>query len=169
VHQGDVEAVESFRRLGKKLLDQHVLFDVLPDDRLTAEPKARYRAVLDFTGKAPLPDDLSRFEAPQTVRVSASEPERGGGITLHFVNYNRIEPTKERSAGSGIKDEKPIAVKGIKVDFALPAGMKVARVRFSTPESEVVELKHEAENGRLRFTVPEFLVYGVAHVEAASP
>lgn len=167
VHQGDVEAVEAFRKLGKKLLDEHVLFDVLPDDQLTAERKSRYRAVLDFSGKTPVPDKLSRFEAPQTVRVSASEPKQGGGLTLHFVNYNRIEPAKERSAGSGIKDEKPVAVKGIKVDLALPEGMKVARVHFSAPESRTVELKYEAENGRLLFTVPEFLVYGVAHLEPA--
>src|SRR5688572_21674053 len=34
VHEGDVTAVARFKELGKRLLDTHVLFDVLPDDRV---------------------------------------------------------------------------------------------------------------------------------------
>ena len=49
VHEGDVAAVEEFKKLGKKLLDQHVLFDILPDDRLTSEKRAGYQAVLEAT------------------------------------------------------------------------------------------------------------------------
>lgn len=170
VHEGNVEAVDAFRDLGKKLLDQHVLFDVIPDDVVTENQKAKYRTVVDFRGKENLPKDLSTFKAPTTVRVSASEPKKGGGITLHFVNYNRREPAKKRSAGGGIKDEKPIAVKGIEVDFELPKGSRVAKVKFSTPESPAgIELKHRVEKGRLRFVVPELLVYGIAHVQFTTP
>src|SRR5207248_3274351 len=89
VHAGEVAAVEVFRQLGKKLLDQHVLFDVLPDDQLTAPRRAAYRTVLEVNGPTELPAGLSRFQAPPTVRVSASRPKQGQEIDLHFVNYNR--------------------------------------------------------------------------------
>jgi hypothetical protein len=127
-------------------------------------------------GKAALslPPGLSSFTAPSTVRVSASTPSGASGkpgeITLHFVNYNREEPAKKRSAGTGIKDEKPIAVEGVGVDLVLPAGAKVTTVRVSSPElPEAVEVKHAVTGGRVRFTVPKFLVYSIARVELGSP
>src|SRR5207247_1103572 len=108
VHEGDLAAVDAFRQLGKKLLDGHVLFDVLPDDRLTPSRRAAYRAVVDEKGSAELPAGLSTFRAPATVRVCASRPREGNEVTLHFVNYNREEPKVKRSPGRGIQDEKPI-------------------------------------------------------------
>jgi hypothetical protein len=166
VHEGDVAAVDDFRKLGKKLLDAHVLFDVLPDDRVTPTRRAAYRAVVDGSGAAELPAGLSRFTAPPTLRVSASRPAGGGDVTLHFVNYNREEPKEKRNRGAGIKDEKPIAVEGVAVDFVVPAGVQVARVLVSTPESpEAIEVKHAVESGRLRFMMPKFLVYAIARVE----
>src|SRR5262249_40948964 len=36
VHQGDLGAVEDFKRTGKDLLDHHILFDILPDDLAAA-------------------------------------------------------------------------------------------------------------------------------------
>src|SRR5205823_3709652 len=67
VHEGNAAAVDSFKQLGKKLLDDHVLFDVLPDDQLTPAKRAEYRFVVenkidDATSK------LSRFKASATVR-----------------------------------------------------------------------------------------------------
>src|SRR5439155_8422706 len=41
VHEGDVSSVSRFKELGKRLLDAHVLVDVLPDDRATASTRAR--------------------------------------------------------------------------------------------------------------------------------
>ena len=35
-------------------------------------------------------------------------------------NYNREEPVMKRSPGGGIKDEKPIAIDAVGVDFVLP-------------------------------------------------
>src|SRR5262249_579976 len=103
---------------------------------------------------------------PETVRISASRPKASKEITLHFVNYNRDEPAKPRSAGGGIKDEKPIAVKKIDVDMALPRGVKVRAVQFATPEpADVSRLKFVVANGRLRIAIPEFLVYAIARVE----
>lgn len=165
VHDGDVAAVDRFRRAGKKMLDGHVLFDVLPDDRLTPSRRAAYRAVIDPAKKADLPAGLSAFRAPATVRVSASRPKAGDEVALHFVNYDREEPAKRRSPGGGIKDEKPLAVEGVSVDFVLPQGKGVAAVRVLTPESPGgVEAKFEVTDGRLRFSLPRFLVYSVARV-----
>ena len=113
-------------------------------------------------------DGLSRFDAPRTVRVSAGRPAAGSELTVHFVNYNREEPAQKRSAGGGIKDEKPIAAEGVKADVVLPAGGRVRRVLFLTPEEpKAVELKAEVKDGRVRFAVPRFLVYGVVRVELA--
>jgi dienelactone hydrolase len=165
VHAGNVAAVDAFKQLGKKLLDQHVLFDVLPDDRLTAAVRS-YRAVLDATKSAELPTGLSQFKAPTTVRVSASRPKQGNDVILHFVNYNREEPPMKRSAGRGIQDEKPIAVEGIAVDFTLPKDAVVSRVRISSPESpEATVVPHTTKDGRIQFTLPRFLVYSIARLE----
>src|SRR5207244_1586727 len=66
-------------------------------------------------------------------RVSASRPgsepdaPAGNEITLHFVNYNREEPTDKRSRGSGIRDEKPVAAPPCQVDLKLPENAKVGR------------------------------------------
>jgi dienelactone hydrolase len=156
VHQGDVAAVDDFRKTGKDLLDRHILFDVMPDD-------------LPGTHVTESPKDASRFEAPTTVRVSASRPKAGKEITLHFVNYNRDEPVgkkgEKKLAGRGLIDEKPIAVESVKVDFRLPARAEVEQVRFVSPEDpDEVIVRHRAENGRLQFGTPPFLVYGVVRV-----
>ncbi|MBA4188858.1 MAG: hypothetical protein C0467_12745 [Planctomycetaceae bacterium] len=168
VHKGDVASVEAFKKLGKSLLDDHVLFDVLPDDMLTPAIKERYRAVLDAAKPTDLPTGRSAFTAPKAVRVSASVPPVGGEVTLHFVNYNRTEPAKPRDPGSGIKDEKPIATERVVVDFVLPTGAKVKAVRVATPESpDAVDVKFAVAAGYVRFTVPKFLVYSIARIELA--
>src|SRR5262249_50557737 len=98
-----------------------------------------------------------------------STPKRGGEITLHFVNYNREEPEKKRSPGGGIKDEKPIAAEGVTAEFVLPKGAKVAEVRVASPESpDEAVVKHSISGGRIRFTMPKFLVYSIARVRLAS-
>lgn len=168
VHGGaDVAAVDAFKERGKKLLDAHVLFDVIPDDLADAKRLASYRHVVRPKDESlPAGPALSRFEAPATVRVSASRPSQGNGLALHFVNYNREEPAKKRSPGGGIVDEKPIAVEGIKADLALPAGQRVTKVHVLIPEeTEPRDVPFEVKDGRLRFTLPKFLVYAVARLE----
>ena len=163
VHQGDVASVGRFKEIGKRLLDDHALFDVLPDDRATPRP---YAAVVSNAVEA-LPSDISRFEAPKTVRVSGSRPAKGNELTLHFVNYNRDGPTNR---ANGIKDEKPIAVLPFRADVKLPVGERAAKVEFLTPEAEQPKaLEFKNEGSRLRFRVPEFLVYGVIRVEFERP
>jgi hypothetical protein len=179
VHQGDVAAIESFRKLGQALLDAHVLFDVWPDDQFPAERAARYKRAVTVaespeTVVAQLPAFLSRFEAPYSVRVAASRPVGSDSeIDLHFVNYNRAElppgPNGQPSAGAGIADEKPLAVSRIVAAVALPEGARLRSVRFLTPESAAERtLEARVTNGRVRFVLPEFLVYGVARIEVQS-
>jgi hypothetical protein len=177
VHEGDVAAIDRFKELGKRLLDAHVLFDVLPDDRATASERRRYSVVIDPSDARitpanvveGLPSDRSQFGAPATVRVSASRPALGNEITLHFVNYNREEPADKKNRGSGIKDEKPIAAPSGQADLKLGRGMRVARFQFLTPEAEQArELEFEQVGARLRFRVPGFLVYGVARIQLSN-
>lgn len=165
VHEGKIGAVDAFKKIGKELLDQHVLFDVRPSDAVSALQAFSYQVVGEplkpFTPSA----KLSTFTAPKTVRVSASVPAKGGEVTLHFVNYNRTEPAKPKSAGTGIKDEKPVAAEGVKADLVLPKGAKVKKVIVATPEEpEGTELKFEAKGERVKFEVPKFLVYAIARV-----
>jgi hypothetical protein len=110
---------------------------------------------------ARLPAGLSRFDAPPTVRVSASRRADGSEITLHFVNYNREETKGDR----GVRDEKPVAAMPCQVDLGLGPDRKVARLEFLTPEAENPdELQFETSAGRVRFRVPGYLVYGVVRV-----
>ena len=164
VHDGDVGAVSKFRKTGNELLNQHVLFDILPDDLATPARRAAYGRVYQPGDAAKV--GRSRFTAPATVRVSASRPAKGGALHLHFVNYNRTEPAKAKSAGGGIHDEKPIAVKGIRCDVPVPKGKSLDQVRFLSPEleKEIIIAAH-ADAGRVRFTLPGFLVYGVVELK----
>lgn len=166
VHEGKVDAVETFKKLGKQFLDNHVLFDVLPDDRITRSNVAGYVHVGNVETQGELGVNLSKFKSPTTVRVSASRPQTGNEIDLHFVNYNREEPKMKKSAGSGIKDEKPIAVEGVSVDFILPKNSKISKVSVISPEfDEPVAVDFKVKDGRIQFTMPKFLVYAVARME----
>src|SRR5260221_6135212 len=138
VHEGDLAAASRFKAIGKRLLNDHVLSDVLPDDsgRRDARPtmsrstgsEAHYLTVIDPSDPRVaatnvlkwLPSDRSRFAAPATVRVSASRPATSDEITLHFVNYNREEPADKRTPANGIKNEKPIAAPESEMDLKLP-------------------------------------------------
>ncbi|MBL8829622.1 MAG: hypothetical protein JNM18_21775 [Planctomycetaceae bacterium] len=171
VQSGDLKALEAFRTVGRQLLDDHVLFDVLPNEFATSEARARYRTVVEPVAGSDavtkIANQLSRFDVPQTVRVSASIPRDGGEATVHFVNYNRIEPEKPKSPGSGIVDEKPIPAKQLKGDVVLPQRMQVATVELVTPEQpEPVKLDFKQTGDRVQFTVPEILVYGVVRLRA---
>ena len=85
---------------------------------------------------------------------------------MHFVNYNREEPTDKKNPGNGIKNEKPIAAPASQADLNLSRKQRVRRIEFLTPEtSRSRELEFEQSGSRLRFRVPEFLVYGVVRVQ----
>ena len=168
-HQGRlIPAMTAFQKLGNHLMDRHVLFDVIPDEIIRPEQRSAYRRVYEIDSSEGMETDsfseLSRFEAPTTVRVSASRPAGGGEVTLHFVNYDR-EPGPEGYAGTGIADEKPIAVDGVGVDFVVPAGSRVVKVEALSPERpDPQPVANQVEDGRLKFAMPEFLVYGMARI-----
>ncbi|MEO8494456.1 MAG: hypothetical protein ABI614_05270 [Planctomycetota bacterium] len=170
VHQGNVAALETFRNVGKQLLDEHVLFDIKPDDLCDEATQARYAAVLSTTPE--MPDDvrsrLSRFTAPAAVRVSASRPATGNELTLHLVNYNRDEPPKRNGQpdpGGGIEGEKPIAVERVGVRLVLPEGLEVSQVEVMMPEQpDPQQVPFAVMNGELTFEVPRFLVYAVTRI-----
>jgi hypothetical protein len=176
IREGNVAAVDTFRRLGQALLDAHVLFDIWPDDKPLVEQAARYAKVIT-TRDSPerlldgLPTDLSRFSCPFSVRVSASRPARNENeLDVHFVNYDRAELPHDASGnpnlGAGIDDEKPRAVSGVVADIALPEGKTVRRVRFLTPEEPGERtLGVQTRDGRVRIDVPQFLVYAVLRLE----
>ncbi len=161
VHQGNVEPVERFKTHGDELLDEHVLFDVWPDD---LSDKGRYEWPKE---KRP---SSSRFKGPSTVRVSASRPAKSDTeINLHFVNYNREEPPRLKNGkanpGRTPADEKPIAVEGMTADFLIPPGFKVNRLEFITPEEpKPVKVEFTRTATRIKFDVPRFLVYGVIRI-----
>jgi hypothetical protein len=166
VHVGNVEAVKEFLKLGDSMLDRHILFDVLPDDLASPEATAKYEAVYRVGKPEPPAPEHFSITAPTTVRVSLSRPAKGDAIHLHFVNYNRTEPTNPKSAGGGIHDEKPIAVKGVQCSMEIPKGRKLKKIRFLTPENIAAqELTSTIKEQRAQFTVPEFLVYGVLELE----
>jgi hypothetical protein len=172
VHEGDVAAIERFKEVGRKLLDEHVLFDVLPDDMVDAEARGRYEVTIDPTVEADvatlLPEGRSRFESPFSVRVSASRSADRDELVLHFVNYNREEPADKTVAGAGIQDEKPIATAEFAADFKAPAGSQARRLEFLAPENDGPrEVAFQVEGQRVRVSVPSFLVYGMLRVELA--
>jgi hypothetical protein len=180
VARGNVAAIDEFRELGKRLLDQHVLFDIVSDeDEHGALRELKYRRCvtnlrdLESHHFKEWGSQFSRFDAPATVRVSASRPAKGDELDIHFVNYNRTEPPKNKdgtpSTGGGIKDEQPIEVASVACDVVLPAGTTVAAVEAITPESPEPQTVAFTQAGdRVQFTQPKFLVYGVARIKLAT-
>ncbi len=172
-HQGKlIPAMTAFQKIGHRLMDEHVLFDVIPDEVITPEQTAAYTRAYDISSQDGIDtetfDELSRFDAPATVRVSASRPVKGNEVTLHFVNYNR-EEGPEGYRGNGIVDEKPIAAPSVGVDFIVPEGQRAVKVEALSPEKpEPQELAMKVTGSRVQFTVPEFLVYGIARIHLAS-
>ncbi len=162
IHEGQfTTAMPVFHDTGFRLLDQHVLFDVVPDD--FSGTGDRYSRVVSASSKdLTAPEGLSRFEAPKTVRVSASKPAQGSEIDLHFVNYARQDKGK---AARTAADENPTTVQDVKVDFALPPGSRAARVEVISPEqADPVVVAAGMSGARVRFTLPKFQVYSVARI-----
>ena len=175
VHEGNLDAVKRFKELGKRLLDAHVLLDILPDDRAPKAARAHYAAVIDPSDlkvstnnvMKRVPSGLSHFEAPTTVRVSVSRPAHKSELTLHLVNYNREEPADKKATVNGIKFEKPIGAPPCTADLKLDRGIRVAHVEFLTPEVDRPRnLQFEQDGRRLRVRIPEFLVYGVVRIQS---
>ncbi|HEX5102725.1 MAG TPA: hypothetical protein VFV87_02880 [Pirellulaceae bacterium] len=172
VAAGNVEPVEQFRQAGKRLLNAHVLFDVCSDE--VEQPAGDAATVIRTTEEAEQAAGTvsSRFDAPATVRISASRPAKGDELDIHFVNYNRTEPPKNKdgtpSTGRGIMDEQPIESPEIKCDVLLPKGFKAAIIEAITPESpDPQPISFTQSDRRIQFTQPKFLVYSIARIKLA--
>lgn len=177
VFDGNVAAVEEFKKNADALLDAHVLFDVRSDEPAHAELVKRYPQVVRSAADVQrvLAAERSRFHGPDTVRVSVSRPapdarsDKPAEMAIHFVNYNREEPPRGKddkpSPGGGIKDEKPLACEKIDCDLILEKGTEVQEVIALSPEEpEGTKLKFAVTGGRLQFTAPGFLVYRVVRI-----
>lgn len=170
----DVAAVAKFKKIGEQLLDDHVLFDVRPDD-LPPPPEGQYAAVIDVTKteleqlSSVVPAKRTTCSAPWTVRLSASRPANDDKrIDLHLVNYNRAEPAdgKVKSAGAGALDEKPLMVKLAPINFLVPKGMTFTQATIMSPdwhEPRIVQVKQQKDI--VRVNVPAFWVYAVVRLQ----
>lgn len=144
----------------KKMLSDYgrsgklVMPEALPGQQLVSEP-----AMTQLDAVA----SLSRFTAPWTVRAAVWRQE--GRILLHLVNYLRDEAGgKARNKDSA--DERPLPQKDIAVDLRLSDGQTVAAVTLLSPDgADAQNLSFKQEAGRLKFTVPEVLVYGVVQID----
>lgn len=102
---------------------------------------------------------LSGCDAPKTVQIHSDRQDDADRILVHLVNYDR------RETGRG-RREDPIPAEPVRVDLRLPRQVNVAGIGFMTPEAEgETELPFEQSDGRVKFTTPEFMVYGLAVVQ----
>ena len=87
-------------------------------------------------------------------------------MMLHLVNYNRDEsPSKDRSE-KGPMLERPIAAKNISVDIRLPKDSRAKSVTLHAPDlDKPATLPFQSNAGRVKFTVPSLLVYGVITID----
>jgi len=111
------------------------------------------RKIAEFAG---IP--FSTFDAPWTVEVYTDRQPQAKRVLVHFVNFNRDESQAQK--------ELPIAAAPVKVDLRLPAGFKVAGVRFLTPEVKgTQQVKFTQHDDRVQFTTPGYLVYGLVVIQ----
>jgi hypothetical protein len=178
IAKGDVSPIDGFRNLGHVFLEKKILFDVLSDEPRHIARKGDYQYVVSTQDEDAFADgshalstfNLSQFNGPKTVRVSASRPAKGDELDLHFVNYNRNEPPRNKdgrpSTGRGIHDEQPIESLPIECNVLIPKGFGITSIHLITPESpDPVKVNFEVHQARVRFTCPKFLVYAVARIK----
>lgn len=93
-------------------------------------------------------------DAPWFVRVRAWLPKGHEALTLHWVNYRQDEETDI---------ETPQPVGPVQVDCKVPEDYTVQKVAWLYPEKgEPVILPHETRGGRIHFTIPGVIVYGLS-------
>ena len=104
-------------------------------------------------------DGSSFIDGPWTIRAAAYS--RLDRTMLHLVNYDR-EETPDKSL-SGPQLERPKPAKDIAVDLLLPRPQEVTDLILHRPDQlKPVQLKFtQSKVNRLRFKVPEILVYAI--------
>jgi hypothetical protein len=183
------EAVATFRAIGRALVDHHLLFDVVWDQKMTLSRLSRY-AVIIAPGEQWLSEKqralLATVQAKGIVvlrppdaegvldevgrralsRVEAPWTLRVAGYSLpgrrvlHFVNYNRDEQEGARRKGAAA--ECPIAVENVDVDLRL--AIKPRAIRLLSPDTTTADLTWTHQDGRLRFRIPRVEVYSLCEI-----
>ena len=121
---------------------------------------------------------------PQGAVVNLERPLRADGrLGGHFVqghvdgigyiedmradaDFHWLTVGYARELAAYVIHKGSIAVDGIKADVLLPAGFRASKVLALSPEQgEIVEIPAESKDGRVRFSMPKFLVYGVAWIK----
>ena len=93
-------------------------------------------------------------DAPWFVRVRAWLPEGHETLVLHWVNYRQDEEADI---------ETPQPVGPVQVECEVPEGYAVQKVEWLYPEkADSVVLPHETLGGRIYFTIPSVIVYGLS-------
>lgn len=186
------EGASAFRAIGHTLVDHHVLFDVIWDQKMTAARLARYPvivapgaewltekqrgvlaaaerkgvAVLRLTDAGAVLEDIAKRAFSRIEApwtLRVTAYERPNRRIVHFVNYNRDEQKGAKIKGPA--GECPIPEENIKVDLRLPKGARVSGVRLLSPDDAAPpKIEWEQEAGRLRLRVPRVEVYTVVEV-----
>lgn len=186
------EAASAFRTIGHAVVDHHVLFDVIWDQKMTATRLARYPvivapgaewltekqrsvlaaaerrgvAVLRLTDARAVLEDIARRAFSRVEApwtLRVAAYEQPGRRIVHFVNYNRDEQKGAKIKGPA--GECPIPEENIRVDLRLPQAPRVSDVRLLSPDDAAPpKIEWEQEAGRLRFRVPRVEVYTVVEV-----
>ena len=183
--RGDATWLEPFRRSARAMLDGHINFDVLIDQKLSPKSLRPYRLVVipDGASLGKAQDAmLSHFRSSggKVIEVKDEEPAAMDGVIRKAagdalstfdapwtvqVSAHR-QPKAERMVVHFVnynrdesqgRRELPIAAKPVGVDLALRDGEKVAAVRFITPEVDGEQgVDFEQGGTRLRCTTPSF-------------
>jgi len=94
VQVGDAEPVDDFREIGQGLLDEHVLFDVLSDENISAERLSQYSAVI-----------LSNVRALSSEQCELlAKYVRRGGLLIATGESSSMNLVGERLPISGLRD-----------------------------------------------------------------
>ncbi|MCC6585464.1 MAG: hypothetical protein IT168_01985 [Bryobacterales bacterium] len=184
------EAVDAFRAIGRALTDDHLLFDVIWDQKMTIDRLTRYsvviapgaewlnekqRAVLSaaesksvivlrgIDAKAVIADLSHRTlsRASAPWTLRVAGYNTRAGYVLHFVNYNRDE--QEGAKKKGPAAECPIPCEDINVNVRMPE--KPKQLRLLSPDANShQDLQWSHATGRLLFRIPKVEVYSLIHI-----
>ena len=128
------------------------VYSRLPDD---AEGQRLITSLDDLCGGFWL-----RTDAPWWVRVRAWRAQDTPAIVLHWINYRQDEAAAI---------EIPLPHGPIQVDLSLPEGTVVAGVEWRYPEMrEALNLEFDLSEGRIRYTIPSLIVYGMSVIRLQS-
>ena len=180
---GDAEPVDDFREIGQALLNEHILFDVLSDENISAERLNQYPAVI-------LPN-VKAISSEQH-ELLAEYAERGGVLITNEIDRDAILNSLRNDISGGISEiDAPWMIRvtafsqpertllhlvnynrdetddrGPANDLRLPVETDVNSVTLISPDNpQSYSLDWQQTEARVTFRVPSVLVYGVVVVD----